>query len=485
MILARAGVVALIGALLASACSNSGIEAGEPRALTSHLASPQVSGPIDGGVRGRPWGGALPSQAPLDRFGYVEEEYFYSGVAQARDLQGQRTGAEAPYTTRLLVARPRNPEQFNGAVIVEWFNVTASMDLPVVFTLAHEELLRGGYAYVGVSAQTAGVEASPFALKLWDPVRYLALNHPGDAYMHDIFAQSAIALMSPGGPKPLGDLKPKKVIAAGESQSCILLAQYANVVDPEHRVFDGYFLHSCATAISPRIDVPVILFNNESELDGFTSPRDATPLPPVVADIPGLGLLRVQMLNNGVQPESDGPRYRVWEIAGGSHFDKQALAYLTPLLAYNFAAPLPEPPTPPPLPLGCAKLPNQVAMERPTRAALRQLRDWVVDGRVPPQYPRVQRNPDRTIARDDVGLAIGGIRMPPMAAADGVNLGDDCPFIGSYTPYDDAQMQQRYGDAASFLAAVEQAARDAVSSGALLPEDASGYVDEAAAAWMK
>ena len=481
----RSSLVALIGTLLIAGCSGSGSGTATARAVTSDLSAPKVSGPIEGGVRMRPWGGALPSQAPLDPYDYVEEEYFYSGVAQGLDLQGQTTGAEAPYTTRLIVVRPHKAEPFNGTVIVEWFNVTASMDLPVIFTLTHEELLRGGYAYVGVSAQTAGVQASPFALKLWDPVRYLALNHPGDAYMHDIFAQSARALVAPGGPRPLGELQPRKIIAAGESQSCILLAQYVNVVDPEHRVFDGYFLHSCATAISSRIDVPVLLFNNESELDGFTAPSDATPLPPIVADIPGLGLLRVQMLDNGVQPDVDGLWYRIWEIAGGSHFDKQALSYLVPLLAYNFAAPLPELPTPPQLPLGCGKLPNRVAMERPTRAALRQLRDWVVDGVAPPQYPRVLRNADRSIARDADGLAEGGIRMPPMVAPDGVNLGDDCPFIGSYTPFEQSQMQQRYGDEASFLAAVEQAAGDAVASGALLSVDVSEYVDEAAAAWAK
>jgi hypothetical protein len=450
----------------------------EARVATSDLPSPVVEGPIEGGLRGRPWGGSLPSLAPLDPFDYVEEEYFYSGQAEARDLGGQPVGRFSPYKTRLLVARPRTAEHFNGIVIVEWFNVTAEMDLPVVWTLAHKELLRGGYAYVGVSAQTVSVGASPLALKFWDPVRYAALNHPGDAYMHDIFAQSAKALTSPAGPRPLGELVPRKIIAAGESQSCILLAQYANVIDQAHRVFDGYFLHSCATAISDRIDVPVMLFMNESEIDGFTKPANAAPLPPVVADVPGLGLLRVKMLDNGIPPATDGALHRVWEVAGGSHFDKQALAYLVPLLAYNFAAPLLPPTTLPDIPLGCGKLPNQVAMERPTRAALRQLARWVLHAELPPSYDRLERDGAGGIARDVDGLAVGGIRMPPMVVPEGVNVGDDCPFIGSFTPFSSPEIRRRYADDATFSRLVGEAALDAVGKGTLLSEDAILYVDD-------
>lgn len=480
----KTGICSLaLATLLLAACGGSSVPAptDAPRAASSALPTPEVQGPIDGGLRGQPWAGALPSQAPLDQYGYLEEEYFYSGTAEARDLDGQALGRTSPYTTRLLVIRPRDPQRFNGTVIVEWFNVTAAIDLPVVWTLAHEEILRGGYAYVGVSAQTIAVGTTPLALKFWDPLRYAALHHPGDAYMHDIFAQSARALMPANGPRPLGELQPRKLIAAGESQSCGLLAQYANVVDKAHRVFDGYFLHSCASAISPDIEVPVLLFLNESEIDGFTAPGAAAPLPPVVADIPGLGLLRFFMIDSGVPPEHDGPRHRVWEIAGGSHFDKQALAYLVPLLAYNLAAPLLPPLPLPDLPLGCATLPNQLGMERPTRAALRQLHRWVAEGQVPPSYPRVARDGNGGIARDEDGLTIGGIRMPPMAAPDGVNVGDDCPFIGSYKPFRAADLQRRYGDKAGFLAAVEAAAADAIANGSLLAEDAGAYVDEATA----
>ena len=42
--------------------------------------NPTVTGPISGGLHGRPWMGA-----PFDvgGYGYSEEEYFYSGTAKA------------------------------------------------------------------------------------------------------------------------------------------------------------------------------------------------------------------------------------------------------------------------------------------------------------------------------------------------------------------------------------------------------------------
>src|SRR3546814_11992209 len=70
--------------------------------------------------------------------------------------------------------------------------------------LGHDEMLRGGYAYVGVYTQITGVSASPLALKFWDPIRYAPLHHPGDEYEFDIFSQAARAMATRTGPSPGG-----------------------------------------------------------------------------------------------------------------------------------------------------------------------------------------------------------------------------------------------------------------------------------------
>ena len=69
-------------------------------------------------------------------------------------------GATAPYTTRAVVYRPADARAFNGTVIVEWMNVSGTTDANPDWTLTHNELIREGFAWVGVSAQAASIWAS-------------------------------------------------------------------------------------------------------------------------------------------------------------------------------------------------------------------------------------------------------------------------------------------------------------------------------------
>ena len=105
----------------------------------------------------------------------------------------------AAYKVRMLVRRPADASRFNGIVVVEWLNVTANLEGAADFMQMQEELLRKGYAWVGVGAQAAGVNSPRSGLKDWDTARYGSLVHPGDAYSYDIFSQAAEALRHPAG----------------------------------------------------------------------------------------------------------------------------------------------------------------------------------------------------------------------------------------------------------------------------------------------
>ena len=191
----------------------------------------KLSGPVTGGERGAPF--SLPA-LDLDARGYMAEEFFLQGNASAYRLadgaehtsdgrwKTEREKDTEPYTTRMLVVRPKSQGDFNGTVIVHWQNVTAGYELG---TVTDDEYLRG-YAWVGVSAQKIGVHGFPgpeaAGLKQWDPARYESLDHPGDAYSYDIFTQAARAI----GPKretspidPMGGLEVERLIAVGASQS--------------------------------------------------------------------------------------------------------------------------------------------------------------------------------------------------------------------------------------------------------------------------
>ena len=106
--------------------------------------------------------------------GYEQSEVFLSGIASAysRPRRSAPMGSTAsaatsmaPYTTRAVVMRPIDPRRFNGTVVVEWLNVCGGADAGPDWTLAHNELVRDGFAWVGVSAQKVGVDA----LKSSDP----------------------------------------------------------------------------------------------------------------------------------------------------------------------------------------------------------------------------------------------------------------------------------------------------------------------------
>ena len=107
-------------------------------------------------------------------------------------------GTTAPYTTRIIVTRPSDAADFNGTVLLDWVNVTAQFENAVDTMLTREMLLREGFAYVHVSAQEAGLCCFPgLTPKTWDPVRYAAISHPGDAWSFDIFTQIARAFEAP------------------------------------------------------------------------------------------------------------------------------------------------------------------------------------------------------------------------------------------------------------------------------------------------
>ena len=66
--------------------------------------------------------------------------------------------AEADFRTRMLVRRPSDPQRFSGTVVVEWNNVSAGIDASPDWILLHRHLAAQGHAWVGMSAQKAGID---------------------------------------------------------------------------------------------------------------------------------------------------------------------------------------------------------------------------------------------------------------------------------------------------------------------------------------
>ena len=408
-----------------------------PGSQPGSAASPQVSGPISGGL-------GVISPANLNGFdlgvvGYQSSEYQVQGTATAYTAPvGSLTsdgkwavtpGATAPYTTRAVVYRPTDARAFNGTVIVEWMNVSGTTDANPDWTLTHNELVRKGYVWVGVSAQAVGLNAT----KVVDPVRYAALSHPGDSFSYDIFSQVGHAIRT-NSALMLGGLTPKKVLAVGESQSAARLVTYINAAHPLVNEYDGFLVHSRGggsalsqapqeaisapnpTLIRNDLDDPVFVFQTETDVNVLTR-----------------------------QP--DTAKFRMWEAAGSSHFDHYGLAIGPSDIGdgqgavLNLAA-MRNPTNSPSPSFSCDVPINTGGTHWLLNAAVHHLNEWVVNGTAPPSAPPLQvaSTGPLVFARDANGNAVGGVRSPqvdaPIAALGGTGnsgagpIGQFCRLFG-------------------------------------------------------
>src|SRR5580658_1965715 len=121
----------------------------------------------------------IPGAAPdimrdydLATLGYEETEFSFEGTAGSYELQGERgedgrwdvtPSAEAPFRTRIVVRKPSDPTRFSGIVIVEWHNVSAGIDAAPDWGFFHRSATAAGHAFVGVSAQKAGIDGGGIA----------------------------------------------------------------------------------------------------------------------------------------------------------------------------------------------------------------------------------------------------------------------------------------------------------------------------------
>ena len=489
----RSAIAALAVGLLLTTCSSDdgGDEgaAGEDESTTTTavpveqrgdgVAQPAVSGPVEGG-RGEPF---LATDV-IDGTGYVEEEFILEGEASAYQPDGPlggdgqwtlTPGDSAPYRTRILVRYPGDPEAFDGTVFVEWFNVTGGLDVDVAFGLGYPAIIDAGAAYVGVSAQEVGVEGGGPAieiegveqvpaLKVYDPERYGDLDHPGDQYSYDMFSQAAQVLRRPGELNVLGGLVPEQLIAFGESQSAGRLITYVNGVHPLADIYDGFLIHGRSDGGAPLYD--------EVAPDAPTLIRDdlGDPVLQFEAETDvGRGFFAAR------QPDTE--LLRTWEVAGTAHADQSILDYNAGL-SEEFGLDLSD---------QCPVI-NDGPQAEVLRAAFDALSTWVADGEPAPAAEPIQ-DEGGVVVRDDLGIALGGIRTPPVDAPTRVLSGDPvpgtsiiCSLFGDMEDLTPAQISDLYPSHEDYVAAVTASAEAAVDGGFLRPAEADAFIVEAEAA---
>ncbi len=419
---------------------------------------------IDSALGSGPWG----TTADTLPTGATEQEWLLEGEATRYRLVGEYShdgrwtvepAETASYLTRILVECPP-ASRFNGIVVVVWNNVSAGFD--GMFAGAPTPvMLQDGYAVVGVSAQYVGVHGER-GLVSSDPKRYGTLHHPGDDYSYDIFTQAVRTVSGRNGADDvLSGLGVRYVVASGASQSAARVATLHNALHPAGEI-DAYHLpvyfgagtvvdSTAGEAAVPGgsanwpmhmlrhgthglrqdVGVPVFILNSESEGQVFTTNR---------------------------QPDSD--HLVIWENAGASHIGSTA---------GDNRFGLPE-----------TRCRGSFAPAQ--RAVWHHLRRWLEEGVTPPSQPRLERAPDGSVARDEHGNALGGIRWPHVVVPLGIHRaeppsGGRADLMGTTTAFDPEKVRSLYGSREEYEKRFAEAVTDVVATGVVLPEDADSVGD--------
>lgn len=494
-------VLGVLAALTLTACSSSddgdaktGRVAAGPTTTSTRPEVERPAGPVadlseemtgGGGV----WLAATSAGPSLVDAGYVEHEYVAAGTAMSYTSAGDlptdgrfelEPSTTADYRTRIVVRRPESAAEFNGTVVVEWLNVSGGLDANPDYAYMAEELVRGGYAWVGVSAQKIGIEGGPVAvavgiggdlvgkgLKAIDPKRYGSLSHPGDAYSYDIFTQIARALRADGSGGALGDLEPERILGVGESQSAFTMTTYIDGVQPLTKAFDGFVVHSRGGAPAP-------LGNGDAPIDIASAISGKPTIIRTDTEVPALVVETETDVASiiGYYParQDDTDNVRLWEIAGTAHADQHLLGSTADLV--DCGAPI-----------------NDGPQHYVVKAALRAVDTWVRTGQAPPEAPRLEvdvKNGVPAVRRDADGIALGGIRTPQVDVPVDALSGDPgpssaviCMLLGTTRPLSEARLHELYASRDAYLERWERATDDAIEAGFVLDDDRDTMLGDA------
>ena len=451
---------------------------------------------------------------PLDlsRYGYVEEEYLISGQARVFDRStgpAPKVLAQGPYTTRILVRRPRDLRRFNGTAIVEPFNPSTAVDLPIMWAESHQQMLADGYAWVGITIKPNTIAS----LKKFDPARYgsVAMSNPAagprcdaaaiNAWSRpttpsdetglawDMLSQLGRLLKQDSPTNPLGQAA-QRLYMTGQSQTAGYARTYASVFGTTvvggkgKPLFDAYLYSG-----SPPWQVPL----NQCAKD--LPSGDPGLMTPAVG-VPIIELFAQGDIGTNIETrraDADGPRdlFRRYEIAGASHTDPwEELSFASVEDMSRIEA------------SGAAGARDACTPENVTRsdfpiryvfnAAWRNLDDWVRRGVAPPRASRLELKvkpgeafvPDAAFVEDAFGNAKGGVRTPyvdvPTARWVGAKAGPfRCLFVGYKIELDRARLRSLYKDPDDFVNKVRTRTTELERQRWLTRADAAEIVREA------
>jgi len=442
---------------------------------------------------------------------YIEKEFFVIGAATLYNYANNPPlgptdivpiQEDVPYKTRIIVRRPALPEDFNGTVVVEWWNSTAGFDTAPVWDTSAEYFARQGIIYVGVTNSTTAIDFLVGECRLFGILppscrrRYASLSFPENGLAFEMMSQIANVLKGTSSENPIpATYEVERLYHAGQSQQGGSLVTYASAFHLDG-VNDGYFVQQAATGRA-------INFGPACGADGSPPFPDCTPrlvFPDslVRTDLPvpvvhAISETDIEILFGTVGRQADTPTFRYYEIAGGSHLTVHKDVEVVPggligpfpiFLADLCAAPI------------NSTADGPVYVSYVFNALWENMDQQVRKGTEPPAglLMDVQSG---VVQRDEHGNGLGGIRLPaltvPTATYTPGNVGDPglppflrfignlaCQLASSVEVFDFETQQALNPNHGQYVSSVVQAANALRFDGFLLSEDREKIVEAAA-----
>jgi len=395
---------------------------------------PSISGPIAsaGTMYPDPVISVVPGSPQVEDFAYLTEEYFVSGTAN-----------DAPYTTRIIVRRPKDPAQFSGVAVAEALHAGGRS---LIFEWSRVSILTRHHLFVEIVHSPANVTL----LKTFNAERYAPLTI-AQGQTNEILAQVGRLLKS--GAAPLAPYRVRYATLMGTSASSgtvrgYLPAHAARRLPDGGPIFDGFLLTSTnGNEPLPVVDVPMIQMPTQTEVTTWAEA--------------GIKYRR---------PDGDAPgnRYRLYEVAGMPHNNsRENPGFLND-----------------PCTLPVTDFPAGAF----TALGLNHLVDWIAKGTTPPHAPPIEVDHDTArdgsfLALDEHGNAKGGIRNVwvdvPIATygvmGKGKTTAQDrlCLLAGTKVAFDAPALKRLYPSREQYQTQVERRLKELIASGWFLEEYAA------------
>jgi hypothetical protein len=382
-------------------------------------------------------------------------------------------------------------------------NPSNLFDLNIGWAISHEQFMRSGDVWVGITAKPVAIAA----LKTFDPERYgslsfanpLPLEDPANCAVNapdtrdtergliwDINSQVGAWLKSTADSNPLAYGRGERrradtehLYGWGYSQTGGYLVNYINAIHPlvvasdGAPIYDGYIVGVAGGAFAGAYPI-----NQCEPAPPATDPRRQ------IRDV-GVPVMRIMSQSDFLQgigsrrEDSDTPPdlFRHYEMAGAGHATPDELYYSArPEDIVQAGRSVP--------PMECdqgprSRFPSSIHFN----AALRNLDLWVRDGLAPPRAEPIAVVDGRAVV-DEFGNVVGGLRSPyvdvPTSTWFGTATGASFCFIAGYeVSLDQATIDELYPTHGAYVRAVQRSVRELVADRFLTRADGQQLVREA------